>query len=158
MITNSHRNGFPAFPQQSVLPDLSKLIPGDYYPERNVFHILIAICSGPRFALILLWYLLTCSFGPKMPRIMLFVGILRTFLFGVFAYVSSTESFIVHEIAGLGYILCTLPWTMSIISVAPKSPRTRKYRKIFAGCLFATLIPMIYFYIQHRRKVSGSIH
>jgi Frag1/DRAM/Sfk1 family len=157
-FTNTHKSGLRAYPRRSVrVAHLWKLILGNFYPERSLFQIFIALCSGPRFALILLWYLLTYERGKRLPRILLIIGFLRTFLFGTWAYVTSTEGPVVHEIVGIGYLFCTVPWTLGIISMAPVNPRTRKYRKIVAGCLYATWIPMIFFFTQHKRGVPGGI-
>src|SRR5271167_834352 len=135
---------------------LSNLILGDWYPERNLFQIFIALCSGPRFALIFLWYLLTYRRGTPMPKIVAAIGVLRTLLCGGWVYVTSTDDHDFHDITMIGYIICTLPWTLGIISMSPLNPRALKYRKIIAGSFFGTLIPLIYFFIQHKvHKVPG---
>lgn len=43
------------------------------------------------------------------------------------------------------------------MALSPKShPEALKYRKIIAGSFFGTLVPMIYFFIQHKvHKVAG---
>jgi Frag1/DRAM/Sfk1 family len=129
---------------------------GDWYPERNVFQILIALCSGPRFALIFLWYMLTYRRGTPMPKIVAGVGVLRTLLCGGWVYVTSTDDHGFHDIAMIGYLLCTLPWTLGIISMSPINPRALKYRKIIAASFFGTLVPLIYFFIQHKvHRVPG---
>jgi hypothetical protein len=121
-----------------------------------LFQILIAICSGPRFALIFLWYLITYRRGTPMPKIIAAIGVLRTLLCGGWVYVTSTDDHGFHDIAMIGYLLCTLPWTLGIISLSPFNPRALKYRKIIAASFFGTLIPLIYFFIQHKvHKVPG---
>jgi Frag1/DRAM/Sfk1 family len=159
-ITDTHKNGFRVFPQQLVRTySWWNLILGDWYPERNVFQILIAICSGPRFALIFLWYLLTYRRGTPMPKIVAAIGVLRTFLCGGWVYVTSTDDHGFHDITMIGYLLCTLPWTLGIISMSPLNPRALKYRKIIAGSFFGTLIPLIYYFIQHKvHRVAGGIY
>jgi predicted secreted protein len=135
---------------------LNVLMTGDWYPERNVFQILIAICSGPRFALILLWYLLTYRRGTALPKVVAAIGVLRTFLCGGWVYVTSTDDHGFHDITMIGYLLCTLPWTVGVISMSPMNPRALKYRKILAGAFFGTLVPLIYYFIQHKvHKVPG---
>ena len=132
------------------------LMEGDWYPERNVFQILIAICSGPRFALIFLWYLLTYRRGTALPKVVAAVGVLRTFLCGGWVYVTSTDDHGFHDITMIGYLLCTLPWTLGVISMSPLNPQALKYRKIIAGMFFGTLVPLIYYFIQHKvHKVPG---
>ncbi|CAG8754846.1 2049_t:CDS:2, partial [Gigaspora rosea] len=55
---------------------------GDWYPERAVFQIFIALCSGPRFMLVFLWYLLITKSrptgSPGFAKFLLIVGIIRT--------------------------------------------------------------------------------
>jgi len=137
----------------------ARLILGDWYPERNVFQILIAICSGPRFLLIFLWYLLTARRGTPMPKVIAGVGVLRTLLCGGWVYVTSTDDHGFHDIAMIGYLLCTLPWTLGIISMSPINPRAVHYRKVIAASFFGSLVPLIYFFIQHKvYKVPGGTH
>jgi hypothetical protein len=54
---------------------------GDWYPERNVFQILIALTSGARFVLVWLQYQMQSAQGPDayLPGFVFWVGILRTF-------------------------------------------------------------------------------
>jgi Frag1/DRAM/Sfk1 family len=93
-----------------------------------------------------------------MPKIIAAIGVLRTFLCGGWVYVTSTDDHGFHDIAMIGYLLCTLPWTLGIISMSPLHPRALKYRKIIAGSFFGTLIPLIYFFIQHKvHKVPGGM-
>ena len=79
-----------------------------------------------------------------MPRILLTIGLLRTFLFGGWAYITSRDDGPVHEIFGIGYLICAIPWTVGVIIMAPSNRRTRRYRTIIATCLYATWIPMVF--------------
>ena len=91
-----------------------------------------------------------------MPKIIAAIGILRTLLCGGWVYVTSTDDHDFHDITMIGYILCTLPWTLGIISMSPLNPRAIKYRKVIAGSFFGLLIPLIYFFIQHKvHRVPG---
>jgi hypothetical protein len=93
-----------------------------------------------------------------MPKIVASIGVLRTFLCGGWVYVTSTDDHGFHDVTMIGYLLCTLPWTLGIISMSPYNPRALKYRKIIAASFFGTLIPLIYFFIQHKvHKVPGGI-
>lgn len=93
-----------------------------------------------------------------MPKVVAAIGVLRTFLCGGWVYVTSTDDHGFHDIAMIGYLLCSLPWALGIISMSPRNPRALKYRKIIAGSFFGTLIPLIYFFIQHKvHKVPGGI-
>lgn len=157
-IMDIHKNGFRVFPLQSVPPFShgGGFMVGDWYPERNVFQVLIAICSGPRFALIFLWYLLTYRRGTALPKIVAAIGVFRTLLCGGWVYVTSTDDHGFHDITMIGYLLCTLPWTLGVISMSPLNPVSLKYRKLIAGTFFATLVPLIYYFIQHKvHKVPG---
>ena len=137
--------------------DTCGLISGNFYPERSVFHIFVALCSGPRFALVLLWYLLSCERESRISRPLIIIGLLQTLLFGVWAYVTSTEDIVIHEISGIGYLFCSLPWTLGIISIAPRNPRAQRYRKVIAGFLYAMWLPMILFFVLHKREVPGGV-
>lgn len=57
----------------------------------------------------------------------------------------------------ISYLVATLPWTLGCIALSPKgNARALKYRKILAGSFFGTLVPLIYFFIQHKvHKVAG---
>jgi hypothetical protein len=74
-------------------------------------------------------------------------------------YVTSTDDHDFHDITMIGYLLCTLPWTLGIISLSPPNARAVKLRKYFAGAFFGTLVPLIYYFIQHKiHRVPGGIH
>jgi hypothetical protein len=108
--------------------------------------------------LIFLWYLLTYRRGTSLPKIIAGVGLFRTLLCGGWVYVTSTDDHGFHDIFMIGYLLCTLPWTLGVIALSPLNPRAVKYRKIIAGSFFGSLIPLIYFFIQHKvHKVPGGI-
>ncbi|KAK5144292.1 hypothetical protein LTR04_001620 [Oleoguttula sp. CCFEE 6159] len=53
--------------------------------------------------------------------------------------------------------MATLPWTLGCLALSPRNPTSVKYRKILAGAFFGTLIPLLYFFIQHKvHKVPGA--
>lgn len=58
----------------------------------------------------------------------------------------------------ISYLVATLPWTLGCIALSPKShPKALKYRKILASSFFGTLVPLIYFFIQHKvHKIAGA--
>lgn len=129
---------------------------GDRYPERSVFQIFIAITSGPRFALVFLWYILTARPNSVLPKIVTGTGIFRTITCGGWTYVTSTDDHGWHDIFMISYLVATLPWTLGCLALSPNNPRAVRYRKILAGCFFGTLIPLIYFFIQHKvHKTAG---
>ena len=56
----------------------------------------------------------------------------------------------------ISYLVATLPWTLGCLALSPPNPRAIKYRKIFAGLFFGTLVPLVYFFIQHKvHKIAG---
>ena len=56
----------------------------------------------------------------------------------------------------ISYLVATLPWTLGCLALSPPNPQAILYRKIFAGAFFGTIVPLIYFFIQHKvHKVAG---
>ncbi|KAJ4163721.1 hypothetical protein LMH87_005430 [Akanthomyces muscarius] len=148
-------NEFYRYPDE-WFPSVSATI-GDRYPERSFFMIFIAITSGPRFALVGLWYLLTRKPGTKLPGFVATMGILRTLTCGGWTYITSTDDHDWHDILMISYIVATLPWTTGCIALSPNNPTAIKYRKYLAGGFFGTLVPLIYFFIQHKvHRVAGA--
>merc|ERR1712000_386279 len=141
IVENEHY-GYP----DEWFPSVSATI-GDRYPERSFFMIFIAITSGPRFALVGLFYLLTRKPGSKLPGVVFTMGILRTLSCGGWTYITSTDDHDWHDILMISYIVATLPWTTGCIALSPANPRAIQLRKYFAGAFFGTLVPLIYFII-----------
>lgn len=134
----------------SRFPSVSATI-GDRYPERSLFQFFIAATSGPRFLLVGLFYLLTKSPTDNLrPKLLLISGILRTLTCGGWTYITSTDNHNWHDIFMILYLLLTIPWT--ILGIALSSPKSKalKYRKLFAGFFFGSIIPLIFFFIQHK--------
>jgi len=129
---------------------------GDRYPERSLFQLFIALTSGPRFALVFLWYLLTARPGAFAPKFVASVGLIRSLLCGGWVYITSTDDHDYHDIFMISYLVFTLPWTLGCLALSPINPTAIKYRKLFASLFFGTLLPLIYFFIQHKvHKVAG---
>ncbi|RHZ66542.1 hypothetical protein CDV55_103154 [Aspergillus turcosus] len=151
IVQNEHY-GYP----DEWFPSVSATI-GDRYPERSFFQVFIAITSGPRFALVFLWYLLTARPNSTLPKIVAGVGLFRTFTCGGWTYVTSTDDHDWHDIFMISYLVATLPWTLGCLALSPNNRRALKYRKIMAGLFFGTLVPLIYYFIQHKvHKVPGA--
>lgn len=56
----------------------------------------------------------------------------------------------------ISYLVATVPWTLGCLALSPNSPKAVYYRKMLAGLFFGTLVPLIYFFIQHKvHKVPG---
>lgn len=150
IVQNEHY-GFPI----EWFPSVSATI-GDRYPERSVFQIFIAICSGPRFMLVFLWYCLANKKDSSLPKFVAGVGIFRTLTCGGWTYITSTDDHDWHDIFMISYLVATLPWTIGCIMLSPPNPEAIKYRKYLGGAFFATLVPLVYFFIQHKvHRVPG---
>ncbi|KAH6654207.1 Frag1/DRAM/Sfk1 family-domain-containing protein [Truncatella angustata] len=149
------KNEFYGYPQE-WFPSVSATI-GDRYPERSFFQLFIAITSGARFALVGLWYLLTAKSGAALPKFVAAMGLLRTFTCGGWTYVTSTDDHDWHDIFMISYLVLTIPWTTGCIALSPPNAKAIKYRKVLAAAFFGTLVPLIYFFIQHKvHRVAGA--
>ncbi|KAL8681276.1 MAG: hypothetical protein Q9186_002587 [Xanthomendoza sp. 1 TL-2023] len=148
-------NEYYGYPQE-WFPSVSATI-GDRYPERAVFQFFIAMTSGPRLLLVFLWYILTARPNSSLPKIVAGVGIFRTLSCGGWTYVTSTDDHGWHDIFMISYLVATLPWTLGCLALSPNNLKAVKYRKILAGSFFGTLVPLIYYFIQHKvHKVPGA--
>lgn len=165
------QNEWYGYPEE-WFPSVSSTI-GDRYPERSFFMIFIAITSGaydgiclhmgntdrlpgPRFALVGLWYLLTARPNATLPKFVAFMGVFRTLTCGGWTYVTSTDDHDWHDIFMISYLVATVPWTAGCLALSPNNARALKYRKYLASAFFGTLIPLVYFFIQHKvHRVAG---
>ncbi|ORY84480.1 Frag1/DRAM/Sfk1 family-domain-containing protein [Protomyces lactucae-debilis] len=150
IVQNEHY-GYP----EEWFPSVSATI-GDWYPERSVFQLMIAVTSGPRFALVGLWFLLTNRPG-YLPKVTAAVGLFRTILCGGWVYITSTDDHDWHDIFMISYLVATIPWTVGCLLTAPPNEQARKYRKLAATLFFGTMVPLIYFFIQHKvHRIPGA--
>ncbi|KAJ2911915.1 hypothetical protein MD484_g8496, partial [Candolleomyces efflorescens] len=142
------KNGVAGYPQE-WLPSVSATI-GDWYPERNVFQIFIALTAAPRFVILFLTYQLYGSTS-------LFVfGVLRTLSCGGWVYITSNDSGLMHDVLMIGYIVLNIPW-MAGNTLMSKGRGVRRGRTAVATMFFATIAPLIYFYIQHKvHRIPGA--
>ncbi|KAI8387975.1 Frag1/DRAM/Sfk1 family-domain-containing protein [Radiomyces spectabilis] len=134
---------------------------GDRYPARAIFQIFIALTSGPRFALVFLWYLYTVySVGTSsrgFGTFLLTVGVIRTVACGGWVYITSTDDHLTHDIAMILYLVCTLPWQLGVLYTSSKNAAALKWRRLFTIAFFTSLPPMIYFFLQHKvHKIPGA--
>ena len=84
------------------------------------------------------------------------MGLVRTLTCGGWTYITSTDDHDWHDILMISYIVATLPWTTGCIALSPANPQAIKYRKYLASAFFGTLVPLIYFFIQHKvHRVAG---
>jgi hypothetical protein len=153
IVENEHF-GYPI----EWFPSVSATI-GDRYPERAIFQVFIAICSGPRFLLCFLWFCLASRPNSTLPKFVAGVGIFRTLTCGGWTYVTSSDDHDWHDIFMISYLVATVPWTLGCIALSPPNPVAIKYRKYLGGAFFGTLVPLIYFFIQHKvHRVPGGKH
>ncbi|ESK82818.1 calcofluor white hypersensitive protein [Moniliophthora roreri MCA 2997] len=150
------KNGVAGFPQE-WFPSVSATI-GDWYPERNIFQILIALTSGPRFCLVALQYLLQRSSTSSLPTIIFICGLLRTFSCGGWVYITSTDDHDVHDVCMVAYVVLNLPWMIGGVLCTPlEYPSVRRKRKLVASAFFLSIIPLVYFFIQHKvHRIPGA--
>ncbi|PWN51345.1 hypothetical protein IE53DRAFT_342529 [Violaceomyces palustris] len=172
------KNGVARYPDE-WWPSVSATI-GDWYPERNLFQIGIALMSGPRIALVLLSTLLvslSTPTGSAKASILCFVGILRTLACGGWVFITSTDDHDVHDIAMALYLLLTPPWMyISSGSLAQSSKasnddgsackpkdldslaaKAKRMRKIASVCFFCCIPPMVVLFYRHQfKRIPGS--
>ncbi|KAG0005638.1 hypothetical protein BGZ80_009809 [Entomortierella chlamydospora] len=154
------KNGVAGYPDE-WFPSVSATT-GDWYPERNICQIFIALTSGPRLMLCYLWYLLTVrnipANGSKGFAKFLFTNdVIRTVACGGWVYITSSDDHDIHDIAMIVYLLCTIPHVVGTIKTAPQIPKAQQYRKLFAYTFFGALVPMVHFFIQHNvHRIPGA--
>jgi len=149
------KNAIAGWPEE-WFPSVSATI-GDWYPERNIFQFLIAINSGPRFALIGLGYLLNRSAFPSsaLPGFLLATGVLRTLSCGGWVYITSSDDHDVHDVLMILYIVLNLPWMFGSIRLSKGNIRRQRIR--IASLFWVTLFPMIYYFVQHKvHRIPGA--
>ncbi|KAF8871772.1 Frag1/DRAM/Sfk1 family-domain-containing protein [Infundibulicybe gibba] len=121
------KNGVAGYPQE-WFPSVSATI-GDWYPERNVFQILIALTAGPRLLLVALQYYLHAVPGAALPFAVFLSGIVRTLSCGGWVYITSSDDHDVHDICMITYMLCNIPWMLGGIACTPLSRRDVRKRR-----------------------------
>ncbi|CDO76509.1 hypothetical protein BN946_scf184361.g8 [Trametes cinnabarina] len=129
------KNGVAGYPDE-WFPSVSATI-GDWYPERNVFQILIAINSGPRFALVALQYYLHHSPTSSIPGFLFLVGILRTLSCGGWVYITSSDDHDVHDVLMISYIVLNVPWMFGTLACTPHhNVASRRRRRLTSFAFF----------------------
>lgn len=151
-IVQNSSYGYP----DEWFPSVSAAI-GDRYPERSLFQVLIAVTSGPRFLLIFFNFVVLYRQGVAS-YIMLFSGLLRTLTCGGWVYITSTDDHDFHDIFMISYILLTIPWTITVSILSPKGSKVRCGRVITAWSFFGLLVPLVYFFIQHKVHVVAGAY
>lgn len=147
-IVQNSSYGYP----DEWFPSVSATI-GDRYPERSVFQIFIACTSGPRFLLVFLNFALLYRQNLVWPYVLLLTGLLRTFTCGGWVYITSTDDHDWHDIFMISYIVLTIPWTATVSSLSPRGSLVRRGRVLTAVTFFLMLVPLVYWFIQHKVHV-----
>ncbi|KAK3813176.1 MAG: calcofluor white hypersensitive protein [Benniella sp.] len=135
---------------------------GDWYPERNICQIFIALTSGPRLMLCYLWYLLAVrnvpANGSKGFAKFLFANdFIRTVSCGGWVYITSSDDHFIHDVAMIVYLVCTIPHVLGTIMTAPQNRKAQQYRKLFGSTFFGVMVPMVHFFIQHKvHRIPGA--
>ncbi|KAF7975727.1 hypothetical protein HWV62_8699 [Athelia sp. TMB] len=144
------KNGIAGYPEE-WWPSVSATI-GDWYPERNLFQILIAVTSGPRFALVIIQYYLAQSATSILPSLVLASGLVRTLSCGGWVYITSSDDHDVHDVLMITYIVLNIPWMIGTIYCTPKENVAALRRRFFGS-----IVPLIYFFIQHKvHEIPGA--
>ncbi|BGP42687.1 Protein cwh43 [Rhodotorula kratochvilovae] len=133
-------------------PSVSATI-GDWFPERNVFQILIALTSGPRFLLILVAFAAHRQLRPHsfLPGVLATIAAVRTVSCGGWVYITSSDHGDVHDVFMVLYIVLNLPY-MILHTVLTPAGTPKSLRRILGTAFFATLVPLVYFYLEHKQK------
>lgn len=121
---------------------------GDWYPERSIFQILIALNSGefttsigvsirlnnivigPRSGLVCLQYYQQYSAESYFPTVVFITGLVRTVSCGGWVFITSSDDHDAHDVLMLTYIVCNVPWMIGGISCTP-SVHTKSLRRRF---------------------------
>jgi hypothetical protein len=105
-----------------------------------------------------MWYLMSSRMYPKssLPNIIASIGVFRTITCGGWTYVTSTDDHDWHDIFMISYLVATVPWTLGCLALSPPNKMAITWRKRFSGTFFATLVPLIYFFLRHKvHKIAG---
>lgn len=152
-IVQNSSYGYP----DEWFPSVSAAI-GDRYPERSLFQVLIALTSGPRFLLVFFNFIILHRALLVASYVVLATGIARTFTCGGWVYITSTDDHDWHDIFMIAYIALTIPWTITVTVLSPKKSKERRGRAFTASTFFLTLIPLVYFFIQHKVHVVAGAY
>ncbi|CAG8577901.1 10965_t:CDS:2 [Cetraspora pellucida] len=121
IIVNYHEEWFPSVSATT----------GDWYPERAVFQIFIALNSA--------------------------VGIIRTVSCGGWVYITSSDDHDIHDIAMIIYLVCTLPWMLGVLSTTPRTSHitSLKYRPFVFWSMLTALALLIWYFPLWHMGISG---
>ncbi|GAA6017802.1 hypothetical protein JCM11491_004624 [Sporobolomyces phaffii] len=153
IVKNEHY-GYP----HEWFPSVSATI-GDWYPERNAFQVLIALTSGPRFLLVAISYLTQRHGSPTswFPSLLAGVAVARTLSCAGWVYITSSDHGDAHDVFMVLYIVLNLPYMALHTALSTPNSASKRLRRILSIAFFATLVPLVYFYLQHKvHRVAGA--
>ncbi|KAG9315095.1 Frag1/DRAM/Sfk1 family-domain-containing protein [Chiua virens] len=77
---------------------------------------------------------------------------------GGWVYITSTDNHDAHDVLMVLYIVCNLPWMLGgIVNTPPNLVQVRKRRQFTSIAFFASIIPLVYFFIQHKvQRIPGA--
>lgn len=141
IVTNADY-GYPEEWFPSVLATI-----GDWYPERNLFQMLLAVASGPRLALVLINY----QVFHLIPYLM--VGLCRTISAGGWVYITLTDSHGWHDNAMIVYLLLSVLYYGLSIKQAHTMGLTRLLRPLrrLVVAFIVNLVPLVWNYYRHKQ-------
>ncbi|PPQ98754.1 White hypersensitive protein [Panaeolus cyanescens] len=150
------KNDVAGYPQE-WFPSVSATI-GDWFPERNIFQILIALTAGPRFALVFLQYYIHHNYAPNASTWVFLSGLVRTLSCGGWVFITSSDHHDVHDFMMILYMVCNIPWMLlGIVATPSDSTNVRSKRKFIATLFFGTIGPLVYFFIRHKvHRIPGA--
>ncbi|WFD34418.1 Protein cwh43 [Malassezia cuniculi] len=154
------KNGVAGYPYE-WWPSVSATI-GDWFPERNLFQIIVAVTSGPRFLLVALCALQALNISVSRGASVFTVGVLRTLSCGGWMFVTSSDHGLAHDVGMAAYLVFTPIWMIlcstSLGGGDAVAHRRAQRLRAFAALIFYACVPfMIYYYIQHKvKRVPGA--
>ncbi|GAA6010929.1 hypothetical protein JCM10207_003995 [Rhodosporidiobolus poonsookiae] len=151
------KNQYYGWPHE-WFPSVSATI-GDWFPERNLFQLLIALTSGPRFAVVVVAFLAHTQARPGsyLPGVLAATAVLRTLACGGWVFVTSSDHGDAHDLAMVLYIVLNLPYMVLSTLLTPSDHPAKSPRRWLGSTFFATLVPLVYWYLQHKaHRVAGA--
>ncbi|KAG1796724.1 uncharacterized protein HD556DRAFT_1431302 [Suillus plorans] len=116
------------------------------------FHILIALTSGPHFALVSLQYFLRCLPNTSFPGFLFVVGIVRTLMCSGWVYIMSNDDHDMHDVLMVTYILCNMPWMWGGVLCTPIGHVKVSY---LFWSIFTSLITTLFYFSVWQLALSG---
>ncbi|KAA8899907.1 hypothetical protein TRICI_006277 [Trichomonascus ciferrii] len=87
----------------------------------------------------------------NLPNYLFAIGLIRSSLFGLSAFVPSEDDHDLHDMATITYTLLTVLWMLGITFFAQLSyEKATKYRRRIAQSFVFAFIPLGHYLIQHR--------